>query len=59
MSLAIHGLLDDIEIKTKTVITKDILISRILIEWQNGKLPDDYFKRVLEDYLDILENHNE
>jgi hypothetical protein len=59
MSLQIHKLLDDIEIKTRVVVTKNDLISDTLLTWQNGKLPDEYFRRILQDYLDEMELLNE
>lgn len=50
----IHNLLDDIEIKTKIMCHNDPLISEKLKDWQDGKLPDSYFKETLNKYMDEL-----
>lgn len=51
---AIHNTLDDIEIITKVMCHNDTMISAQLRNWQDGKLPDSYFKELLSVYLDEL-----
>lgn len=51
---AIHNQLDDIEIHTKVMAHNDPAISDKLKAWQDGKIPDLYFKEVLNDYLERL-----
>lgn len=46
--------LDDIEIKTKIMCHNDPHISQQLRDWQDGKLPDIYFKEILNKYIDQL-----
>jgi hypothetical protein len=54
MNSLIHCLLDVIEIKTKIMCHNDPNISDNLREWQDGKLPDSYFKEMLNKYIDQL-----
>ena len=50
----IHNTLDDIEIITTIMVHNDPNISEQLKEWQDGKLPDSYFKETLNKYIDRL-----
>lgn len=54
MNSQLHKLLDDIEIKTKIMVHNDPNISEKLKEWQDGKIPDSYFKETLNKYIDRL-----
>lgn len=54
MKREIHDLLDDIEIITKQVITKNKGITHLMNEWQDGKLDDLSFKEYLINHKDYL-----
>jgi hypothetical protein len=54
MNSELHKLLDDIEIKTKIMCHNDPNISEKLKDWQDGKLPDQYFKEILDVYINEL-----
>lgn len=50
----IHRLLDDIEVKTRVMVHNDPHICHELKDWQDGKLPDSYFKEFLNKYIEAL-----
>ena len=54
----IFSLLDRIEGQTRVMAHKDDNISHQLKRWQDGHLPDSYFRETLNKYLDRLNGSN-